>query len=123
MSRPEAGDEYGPRWAESAHDAVTDDFEPWRPSSGSSGHHSAAPQVGGSLDDGYSVFEDLHRGNRVSATRHIGGSLLPTVPKGTEGEVLEVEHGLLSDQATVRWDNGYTETVDLNFIKRETGWY
>jgi hypothetical protein len=62
-------------------------------------------------------------GDRVTNTRTARGTLFDHVQAGTKGHVDKVEKSLLGDdQVTVRFDNGYTETLNPNDIKPRSWW-
>ncbi|MEV6604708.1 hypothetical protein [Kutzneria sp. NPDC051319] len=98
-------------------------FVPFRP--GQRGSDRATdPGVGSEVDTGLSAsFEDYREGEFVTARRNVGGILGGAVPAGTAGEIVNMERGLLSDSIVVRFENGYTEQVRPDDIKRESGWF
>lgn len=67
-----------------------------------------------------STFRD---GERISAATNVGGMFGSSVRRGEFGTVVRTEHGLFDEKVIVRFDNGRTETVKSNEIKRESGWF
>ncbi len=72
------------------------------------------------------VGEDVTRYERdevVRATRDLGGTLFSTVPRGTQGRVVDARRGVLHDYVTVRFANGYTEEVRADAVERLRTWF
>lgn len=62
-------------------------------------------------------------GQRVESTQATGGLLGGRTAAGTTGKIEGIETGLFGDERmTVRFDNGYTETVTRDEIKPRSWW-
>ena len=60
------------------------------------------------------------RGDRVIATKDLGGGFFTAVPKGTRGEVIRVDEPWIgSDTFTVRFENETIEDVREEDIYRD----
>jgi hypothetical protein len=137
--RPEGTDPGLPEYdhTDLSDQAERDAFTPYRPS-----ENTTTPTAGGGfvadlVGAAASFFEpapsreapppDTGRawrpGDTVHSTISLGGLLGGTVPAGTRGEVVDVHPGLLGDQITVRFDNGYTEDVPPGTISYDSGWH
>lgn len=72
--------------------------------------------------------EDVPRpyqhGDKVKAARATGGTFITHVPKGTKGRITSTRNGLLGgDYATVEFDNGYIEEVQVSDLERGRSWW
>ncbi|MEC3974583.1 hypothetical protein [Amycolatopsis sp. H20-H5] len=66
----------------------------------------------------------IEQGDRVTNRMSAGGSIVRTVPAGTEGRVTATRSGMFGgDFATVEFTNGYVEEVRAADLHRETGWF
>lgn len=68
-------------------------------------------------------MSSYREGERVSNVDETGGIFGDAVRAGSKGEVVETRHGLLNEYATVQFDNGRTEEINVTNLRRETGWY
>jgi hypothetical protein len=123
--RPEASDGGGYDSIPPRDDDDWQAFTAWRPSDRSNTPRTApSGAVGRDLTEtGYYSRDRFNRpqeGDRVSATRAVGEGILPSVPRGTMGEIREVRDGLLERRYEVQFRNGYTETVRESEIKFES---
>ena len=60
------------------------------------------------------------RGDRVVATKDLGGGLFTAVPKGTRGEVIRVDESWTGSVTfTVRFENDKIEEVKENGLYRD----
>ncbi|MEV0057269.1 hypothetical protein AB0H34_43105 [Saccharopolyspora shandongensis] len=66
---------------------------------------------------------DLNKGDQVSSRGSLGGLFGDAVPSGTAGEIVDTRHGLFDEFTTVKFENGRTEEVRVQDLKRETGWF
>lgn len=83
-----------------ARPAVSEDPESQRPKPGRPHHH-------------------YHEGDQVRNRNAIRGTVFEHVPENTNGRIVDTETGILGDHwATVRFDNGHTETVRTEYLDR-----
>lgn len=61
--------------------------------------------------------------DRVIARGAVGGGLFKNVPGGTQGRVVSTRSGLLTEYATVEFDNGYTEEVKTSQLDTVRSWF
>ena len=84
-------------------------------------HHSGeAPRGRWWTED---VPDRYSTGDRVESTTNIKGAVFNHVGRGTQGRVTDAKTGLLGgDYVTVEFDNGYTEEVRTEDVKRASWW-
>ncbi|MFI9386368.1 hypothetical protein [Kutzneria sp. NPDC052558] len=122
MSRPESGSHHQWEDVQADPDELAA-FVPFRPGDRTS-DKGPTSNVGSDVDNRVSAtFGDYSEGDSVSARRNLGGILGGAVPAGTSGEIVSMERGLLSDSIIVQFENGYTEQVRPDGIKRDSSWF
>lgn len=128
VGRPE-GNDGGYGWIQEPHDPdAWQEFTPWRPGDEPAREQGPAQSTAKEADnEGRRRWsepqpERFYVGDRVRSTRPVGGVFGGAVPAGSFGEVVSTRVGLFDEFVTVRFENGYTEEIRPDLIKRE-GWF
>lgn len=133
MTRPEAGGGYG--WEDHNLDQQAEEngpawqeMTPWRPGDKSTRDEQGAASFWGSAPTSDAperarIHREYVKGDKVTASRALGGILGSGVPQGARGEVESIHVGVFEATIRVRFENGLTEDVNESSINYDSGWY